>query len=224
MATISGTVYNSAGAVQAGRVVRAYRRDTGELIASTQTSAGAPAPFRYVRFRQIATSGYLEISELQLFSGATQRSGAISASTAPLSGAATLASLNDGSVSTRCYWSASTVAASDFAITFDFGSGNAYLIDNFKQGGFDTSGRHIQGAIVESSNDGISWSLLKSVSGLTYPGSYTLSAPIALDVSSLSLGAYQINTGTFAGEVQVICLDDADATLENDLILRTYPA
>lgn len=38
-----------------------------------------------------------------------------------------------------------------------------------------------------------------------------------------SSGAYSILVGSFASEVQIVCLDDAGGTLENDLILRTFP-
>jgi hypothetical protein len=41
MPTISGTVLDDAGDPAAGRVVRAYRRDTGALLAETVTDAGA---------------------------------------------------------------------------------------------------------------------------------------------------------------------------------------
>jgi hypothetical protein len=40
MPTISGTVLDDAGDPVAGRVVRAYRRDTGDLLGSVQTSDG----------------------------------------------------------------------------------------------------------------------------------------------------------------------------------------
>lgn len=36
-------------------------------------------------------------------------------------------------------------------------------------------------------------------------------------------GQYSINCGAYTGEVQVVCLDDDAGTLENDLILRTFP-
>lgn len=40
---------------------------------------------------------------------------------------------------------------------------------------------------------------------------------------SLAFGEYYFPT-TYAGEVQVVCLDDASEPLENDIILRTFPA
>lgn len=42
MPSISGTVYDDAGAPAAGRIVRVYRRDTGELLGSAVTSDGIP--------------------------------------------------------------------------------------------------------------------------------------------------------------------------------------
>ena len=44
MPTISGTVYDDAGAPAAGRIVRAYRRDTGALLGSAVTSDGQAVP------------------------------------------------------------------------------------------------------------------------------------------------------------------------------------
>lgn len=45
MPTISGTVYDSIGAPAAGRIVRAYRRDTGALLGEVVTSDGLlPVP------------------------------------------------------------------------------------------------------------------------------------------------------------------------------------
>jgi hypothetical protein len=41
MPTISGTIYDDTGAPAVGRIVRAYRRDTGALLADTVTSDGS---------------------------------------------------------------------------------------------------------------------------------------------------------------------------------------
>lgn len=44
MTTISGTIYDVNGDLAVGRVVRAYRRDTGALLGEEITSDGAPIP------------------------------------------------------------------------------------------------------------------------------------------------------------------------------------
>jgi hypothetical protein len=44
MPIISGTVFDASGNPVAGRIVRAYRRDTGELLAKTLTSDGITPP------------------------------------------------------------------------------------------------------------------------------------------------------------------------------------
>lgn len=42
-------------------------------------------------------------------------------------------------------------------------------------------------------------------------------------VPPIPLGEYTIDTGSYTGEVNVICLDDDAGTLENDLIHRAFP-
>lgn len=44
MPTISGTVYDHTGAAAAGRIVRAYRRDTGAFLRQTTTGTGVATP------------------------------------------------------------------------------------------------------------------------------------------------------------------------------------
>lgn len=137
---------------------------------------------RYWRFKslQIPGGGFLEISELQLFEGATQRTGTLTSSVSPTSGS--VSDLGDNNLNTRCYWFEATAEDPSFWIKFDFGSGNAYNIDGFKQGGFDNSSRYIQSCVVEYSNDNTNWtSISNTISGLTYPGNYTLSSIIALE-------------------------------------------
>jgi hypothetical protein len=48
MPTISGTVYDYLGSPTGGRIVRAYRRDTGAFLAETQTDTGADPHFSNV--------------------------------------------------------------------------------------------------------------------------------------------------------------------------------
>lgn len=61
MPTISGTVYDDAGAPAAGRIVRAYRRDTGALLGEVVTSDGLPVP---------GDENYNSVSLLLRFDGA----------------------------------------------------------------------------------------------------------------------------------------------------------
>ena len=44
MPTISGTVYDHTGAAASGRIVRAYRRDTGAFLGQTTTATGVATP------------------------------------------------------------------------------------------------------------------------------------------------------------------------------------
>lgn len=54
MPTISGTVYDDTGAPAAGRTVRLYRRDTGELLGSTVTSDGVTPIVRDAYFSNVS--------------------------------------------------------------------------------------------------------------------------------------------------------------------------
>lgn len=51
----------------------------------------------------------------------------------------------------------------------------------------------------------------------------SLPLPQNADMPATPAGSYEINCGAYTGEVQVVCLDDDAGTLENDLILRTFP-
>jgi len=148
---------------------------------SVPGGGGGGGSHRYWRFVGIAVpgGGFLEVSELQLFEGATQATGAtLSSSSAPVFGA--VADLADDNLSTRCYWTEAVAEDSAFWIQFDLGAGNDRPIDGFKQGGFDEANRCIEGCTLEFSDNASSWTALGSVSGLTYPGNFTLSALIPI--------------------------------------------
>ena len=74
MPTISGTVYDDAGAPAAGRIVRAYRRDTGALLGSTVTSDGASIP---------GDENYNSVSLLLHFEGANGSTAFVDSSPRP---------------------------------------------------------------------------------------------------------------------------------------------
>lgn len=58
--------------------------------------------------------------------------------------------------------------------------------------------------------------------GTTF-AAHTSAFPNSASDVTVPLGAYAIDTTSFSGEVQVVCLDDDANPLENDLILRTVP-
>lgn len=43
------------------------------------------------------------------------------------------------------------------------------------------------------------------------------------DPDFVTPGAYEIDCGSYTGEVQIVCLDDDAGSLENDLVHRTFP-
>lgn len=60
-----------------------------------------------------------------------------------------------------------------------------------------------------------------------YPDGTTFTPPslplLGAAVPATDPGSYTVDTGAYTDEVQVVCLDDDAGTLENDLILRTFP-
>ncbi|MDP3519816.1 MAG: LamG domain-containing protein [Hydrogenophaga sp.] len=56
-----------------------------------------------------------------------------------------------------------------------------------------------------------------------YTATFTPPAAPHADTGPVLTGEYVISTGSFDGEVNVLCLDADGGTLENDLVLRTFP-
>lgn len=140
---------------------------------------GGGGAHRYWRYVNILVSGSLmEISELRLYAGgsAIDTGATITSSTAPTFGSVN--DLIDGNLFSRCYWAAGTVEDPAFWIEVDLGS--AEEPDAIRIGGYDESSRYPTDIDVEYSDDGSSWTLQQSFSGLTYPGNYTLSGDLAL--------------------------------------------
>lgn len=155
---------------------------TASLIAGS-ASGGSAATYRYWRVSGLtipAGGNFFEVSELQLWSGASRATGAtLTSSDAPIGGGG-VSAIDDDNTGTRPYWSEATAEGAGFWIQWDFGAGNEKAIDGFKQGGFDTSNRFTETLTLEYSSNGSSWSTKGSVSGLTYPGNNTLSALIPI--------------------------------------------
>lgn len=143
-----------------------------------------PVTARYWRLVNIdvaAGGSHLEISELRLFSDGVDvtANATISSSVSP--DGFTLADLVDGNTNTRCFWTNNTAEDPSFWIQFDFGAGDATKVNGLKQAGFDTNNRYMAGFTVQFSDDGVSWTPLGTLSGLTYPGNNTLSSLYEID-------------------------------------------
>lgn len=63
--------------------------------------------------------------------------------------------------------------------------------------------------------------ITKGVARYTADFSASLPTEIIPSLTVLAVGGYSINLAGYAGELQVVCLDDAGGTTENDLIIRT---
>ena len=143
------------------------------------TPGGGPAPgaHRYWRLANLVVpgGGYLEISELEFWEGATDvtTQGTPSSSSVPTGG---VAALFDGNTGTRCYWTEQVACDPSFWIKLDFGAGNEKAIDGIKQAGYDTSNRYIQTFSLQYSDDNATWTTLGLKNGLTYPGNNTFSS------------------------------------------------
>ena len=141
------------------------------VVESTPPSGGSGA--KYWRLRGFTVTGaFLEVSEIQLFASSVLQYGTLTSSDTPAGNP--VSSLNDESLSTRCYWSSSTVANTGFWIQMSYGS--PVSIDGIKLGGFDTANRYPAGFEVQKSLDNITWITVTTFTGLAYPGNNTLSA------------------------------------------------
>ena len=162
----------------------------GAVAAALRTpSPGAPgapgASARYWRIRSLSIpgGGFLEVSEIGLYSGGVRQTGAIlTSSVAPSTGPGSgpVSTLDDNNTSTRPYWDEATAEGAGFWVQWDFGT--ARFIDGFAQAGFDNSSRFIQSCLIECSDDAVYWEARARLSGLTYPGNFTFSAVIAVAV------------------------------------------
>lgn len=158
------------------------------------------AAHRYWRIRALTVPGtFLELSELQLFNGATRVDvpATVTSSSAPEGGS--LADLKDGNTSTRAYWSQTVAQNAAFWIAWDFGT--ATEVNAVKQGGYDTASRYMSAFTAQWSDDGTSWTDIAAFASLVYPGNGTLSiayswAPVTPEQALvLAVGSNGYTTG-----------------------------
>lgn len=118
-------------------------------------------------------AGDLELSEFQLFSGATRVDAAatLTANIAPdISGA--LADLQDGSVATAARWSARAVQG--LTLQWDFG-GSSQEVDKIRLAG-DSESRFALILRIDQSDNGTTWTTDETYSGIPWPGQGTLTS------------------------------------------------
>lgn len=124
----------------------------------------------YWRIDTISVASFLEISEVQFFNGASRLIGTMTSSVVPEF--STVSALNDNDLLTRCYWD----VAPTLWIALQLGTPTQ--VNSIKLGAYDNSARYPTAFTLKKSDDGVTWTTVGSVSGLTYPGEFTFSAAI----------------------------------------------
>lgn len=164
---------------------------------------------RYWKISDLAVAGtYLEVGELELWDSTSKLAiSSISSSSSPAGGDGGVGVLVDGSLSTRCYWSKATVDAG-LEIVFDLGVPKS--VSGFKESGYDTADRHISALKISYSDDGVSWSVGGYISGIAYPGNFTLTPLQLIDGASYTHLPRQVIRLAMEGvEGSVTCQDSS---------------
>lgn len=301
MPTISGTVYDHTGAAAAGRIVRAYRRDTGAFLGQTTTGTGAATPgdpnFSNVTLLLRMNSSFADSSPLaqalSVKSGAPAISSLIKKFGAGSgdfrrTGALLIPSgmdfgTGDFTVETWAYWN-TAIGASEWGAFqlstpssgYEASQGNLALIVApgpvyaFYVGTYVatsavvTTGSWHHLAIARQS--GLIRAFLNGTKILDQANTFNFSDPFgviggyynnsfngdvllddfrvtkgvarysadftppgaefydAAEIPAAAVGTYSVDVGGFAGQCNVIALDDDAGTVYNDLIKRVTPA
>lgn len=152
----------------------------GNNTLSAFIAIGTGSSHRYWRIASIASgAGTLEISELQMWSSTESVKPVLTAQAAVNGGL--LGRLSDGNTGTNYglppSWTEATVEGGSFYLQWDFGA-NVANIDGVKFAGYDNNLRFPAAFSLAYSDDGSSFTVKDSVSGLTYPGNFTLTSLI----------------------------------------------
>jgi hypothetical protein len=153
----------------------AMRRQRGFIIDPFRFGGGGVA-HRYWRLVNVDTasvSGNFDISEVQLFDGASQQTvTTTTCSNVPTGGS--LANLTNGNLTNGAAWNYATVESFGFFLMFDMGS--AVTVDGIKIGSMAISGNFPITADMQYSDDGIKWFWAGYFTTGAYPGANTLTA------------------------------------------------
>lgn len=291
MAFVSGTVKDDTGSPVAGRIVRAYRRDSGAMLGQAVTSDGS-SPDGDEHWSSVVSllsydgSGFVDatgrgwvahgFSASGIECGMVGRSGIfpfaasrITTESLNLSGPLTIETgyLHTSRSTLRCifrsgdnYWEAWGVYVDEadkirvygnsgwlYTATHALVDGQIYRLEVGYSGSGDCL-LFVDGTIVAS----VSSTTLFGTKSFHWGGDIynqglrsfldngritvgvcrhvTSFTPLALGplpqgpVGTMpAVGSYRIEVGSYAGEVQVVCLDDAGGVIYNDMIARATP-
>lgn len=141
---------------------------------------------RYWRIINITfnNSSSLEITELQLHSSSGNENPNASKSCSVNSSNGTPYRLWDNLLTTQEYWNNiidGKIGSTELIFKWDFATPKEII--GIKIGGYDNSNRYPSNFVVECSDDNSNWTTVTSITGLTYPGNFTLSSLIPLPSS-----------------------------------------
>lgn len=140
--------------------------------APTPSPSPAPSPApsgsgKFWRMKNLnGLNNYLEVAEIQFYSGSTLLSGTMTSSIPPIASPTyQTALLNDGDVNTRAFWAVADVQTPNFWIQMEFSTAQA--VNGMRIYGFDNAGRYPAGFTLEYSSDGTTWTTKNTLTGLS---------------------------------------------------------
>lgn len=241
----STPVLDVSGTPAAGRVVRVYRRDTGDLIADGLTSDGLPRSDALEWTPTINNTGWsgytLRIVTPAAPIGATSVKVTFSAASGtgfPIMQigavyvglkAATGDAYDFEATPVQAFFSgapgittgANAVVETD-AISLAVPAGASVVVAVYFSGSTalrSTTTPANWGSFYQSGDSAAT----VNPSGYTSGSQVYGMTKVALSAPAIATGMYEIQCGTFTGPVNVVCLDDDAGDTYNDLILRTTP-
>lgn len=123
--------------------------------------------FRGLNLQSVDRIG-LEISELQLYAGASRVDGSATLTALVAPSAGSLAALKDDDVSTVVAWSAAALAG--LVLKWDFGSGGSADVSDIRVGSGDSIEKYLFGLRIQYSDDDVTWTTLGDVGNILWPG------------------------------------------------------
>lgn len=130
---------------------------------------------RYWRMVGCKPYGYgadLSLSEVALYAGASRVDTGLACPYTPSSGS--LSNLADGSTSSVCTFTPASFNKSNFSLSWDLDS--AQNVTSIDIGSASNKSTYLAEALLQASSDGIVWTSVSRIRGLTYPGANALTS------------------------------------------------